>query len=348
MPATHSPHEERSASSADGLASACETAASETAVVGVLGATAGPHASSIPLMRPESVDNPLQVRWRYAIGIPAVHLLAALAFLPQFFSWTGVAAAIVGLYVFGTLGINLCYHRLLTHQGFVVPKRLEHALAVLGVCTLQDTPACWVAMHRIHHKHSDERPDPHSPLVSFLWGHCGWLMFANREFLNLNHYQRFTRDLLRDPFYLRLERGGCWLWIYLASAALFFLGGCGVGVLLDGSRQAALHMGASLLVWGVFVRTVLTWHITWSVNSLTHVWGYRNYETTDNSRNNVLVGLWSNGEGWHNNHHADQRAAAHGHRWWEFDLTWLTIRLLERIGLARDVVRPRVWTAAGP
>ena len=93
-------------------------------------------------------------------------------------------------------------------------------------------------------------------------------------------------------------------------------------------------------MWGVFVRTVLVWHITWSVNSVTHLWGYRNYETDDDSRNNWLVGLISNGEGWHNNHHADPRSAAHGHRWWEFDVTWLTIQFLERIGLATHVVPP--------
>jgi stearoyl-CoA desaturase (delta-9 desaturase) len=300
------------------------------------------------LERPETVENPLRVRWRYAIGIPLVHALACLALLPQLFSWTGVAAAVLGLYVFGTLGINLCYHRLLTHQGFVAPKWLEHGLAILGVCTLQDTPACWVAMHRIHHKHSDERPDPHSPLVSFLWGHCGWLMFTNREFLNVNYYQRFTRDLLRDPFYMRLERHENWLWIYVGSIAAFFAAGLALGGWLGGTWPAALQMGASLVVWGVFVRTVVTWHITWSVNSVTHIWGYRNYETSDNSRNNLLVGLWSNGEGWHNNHHADQRAAAHGHKWWEFDVTWLTIRLLEKLGLARDVVRPKIWSQATP
>src|SRR4029453_5561339 len=87
---------------------------------------------------------------------------------------------------------------------------------------------------------------------------------------------------------------------------------------------------------------VLTWHITWSVNSVTHVWGYRNYSTGDSSRNNILVGLWSNGEGWHNNHHADQRAASHGHRWWEYDLTYRVIRLLELVGLAKNGVRPGV------
>jgi len=291
---------------------------------------------------PETAVNPVQVRWRYAIGIPMVHLLACLAFFPYFFSWTGVVLAVLGLYVFGTLGINLCYHRLLTHQGFVAPKWLEHTLAILGVCTMQDTPACWVAMHRIHHKHSDDQPDPHSPLVNFIWGHCGWLMFHNREFINVNYYQRFTRDILRDPFYMKLERSENWLKIYAASIAAFFLVGFLIGWPLWGT-QAGVQFGASLVVWGVFVRTVITWHITWSVNSVTHVWGYRNYDTNDNSRNNLLVGLWSNGEGWHNNHHADQRAAAHGHKWWEFDITWLTIRLFEKMGLVKEVVRPRCW-----
>lgn len=303
-------------------------------------------ASQRHLKWPESSVEPVQVRWRYAIGIPLVHVLACLAFHPWFFSWTGVVLAILGLYVFGTLGINLCYHRMLTHQGLTAPKWLEHSLAILGVCTLQDTPACWVAMHRIHHKHSDDRPDPHSPLVNFLWGHCGWLMFTNREFKNVNKYERFVRDLLRDPFYMKLERNENWLWVYLGSVVTFFLAGFAIGWPTGGTAMDGVQFGASLAVWGVFVRTVLTWHITWSVNSVTHVWGYKNYDTGDNSRNNILVGLWSNGEGWHNNHHADQRAAAHGHKWWEFDVTWLTIRFLEKLGLVKDVVRPRVWTQA--
>jgi fatty-acid desaturase len=94
-------------------------------------------------------------------------------------------------------------------------------------------------------------------------------------------------------------------------------------------------------VWGVFVRTVLVWHVTWSVNSLSHIFGYRSHETDDNSRNNWLVALLAHGEGWHNNHHAQQQAAAHGHRWWEVDLTWWVVRGLERVGLVWDVVRPK-------
>ena len=292
---------------------------------------------------PETTIDPKLIRWRYLISIPFIHVMACMAFFPYFFSWTGVVLAVLGLYVFGTLGINLCYHRMLTHQGMVAPKWLEHSLAILGVCTMQDTPACWVAMHRIHHKHSDERPDPHSPLVSFFWGHCGWLMYENRDFLNVNHYQRYVRDILRDPFYLKLERQFNWVWIYAASMVVFFSAGAVAGLI---GGFPPVQFGLSLLVWGVFVRTVLTWHITWSVNSVTHVWGYRNYETSDSSRNNFLVGLWSNGEGWHNNHHADQRAAAHGHKWWEFDVTWLTVLALEKIGLVKDVVRPRVWQQA--
>ena len=304
------------------------------------------HPHWDPLAWPETTVNPVRVRWRYAIGIPGIHLLACLAFFPWLFSWTGVVLALLGLYIFGTLGINLCYHRLLTHQGLTCPKWLEHTFAILGVCTMQDTPACWVAMHRIHHKHSDHRPDPHSPLVNFLWGHCGWLMLQNREFTNVHYYEKFTRDILRDPFYLKLERSENWIKIYAASMLVFFTAGFLIGWPLFGAPMAGVQFGSSLMVWGVFVRTVLTWHITWSVNSVTHVWGYRNYETDDNSRNNLLVGFWSNGEGWHNNHHADQRAAAHGHKWWEFDVTWLTIRVLEKLGLVQNVVRPKVWKQA--
>ena len=107
--------------------------------------------------------------------------------------------------------------------------------------------------------------------------------------------------------------------------------------------MGGLQFGASLLVWGVFFRTAFVWHATWAVNSVTHVLGYRNYQTSDASRNYWLVAIVAYGEGWHNNHHADQRAAAHGHRWWEIDMTYGVVRLLEWMGLAKDVVRPRVW-----
>src|SRR5262245_30490129 len=124
---------------------------------------------------------PRRIEWIYAIPVVAYHLIALLAFVPWFFSWTGVVLAVLGLYVFGTLGINLCYHRLLAHRGLVVPKWLEHTFAILGVCCVQDTPARWVAVHRRHHQHADEQDDPHSPLVNFFWGHMGWVLVENRD-----------------------------------------------------------------------------------------------------------------------------------------------------------------------
>ena len=294
--------------------------------------------------RPRSLPHPSAVNrrkilWPYLISIATYHLLALLAFVPWLFSWTGVALAFAGLYVFGTLGINLCYHRLLTHRGFNCPRWLEHGFALLGICCLQDTPARWVAVHRLHHQHSDEEPDPHSPLVTFLWGHMGWLMVENQQVNSVMTYDRYARDVLKDPFYFAFERNLLWVWVNMAQWAVFFLVGLAIGS-YGGTLNDGVQFGLSLLVWGVFVRTVAVWHITWSVNSATHIWGYRNYETDENSRNNWLVALVSNGEGWHNNHHADQRSAAHGHRWWEFDVTYMTIWLLEKLGLATDVVRP--------
>ena len=131
-----------------------------------------------------------------------------------------------------------------------------------------------------------------------------------------------------------------WIWINVAQWLAFYFTGFAVGWAQSGDVMAGVQFGLSLLVWGVFVRTVLVWHITWSVNSVTHLWGYRNYETDEQSRNNVFVGLISNGEGWHNNHHADPRSAAHGHRWWEFDVTYLTVRALAAVGLAPSVFSP--------
>lgn len=291
------------------------------------------------LPKPASVRTK-SIMWDYTLSFIVFHAVSLLAFFPYFFSWTGVALAVAGMYVFGTLGINLCFHRLLTHQGLIVPKWLEHTLAILGVCCVQDTPAKWVAIHRLHHQHSDEQPDPHSPLVNLFWGHMGWLLVDNVQINNLNHYEKYARDVLKDPFYFALERKLMWVWVNIASWGVFFLGGFLVEYALSRNVSSAVQFGWSVLIWGAFVRTVLVWHVTWSVNSLAHVWGYRNYETDENSRNNWFVGLVSNGEGWHNNHHADQRSAKHGHKWWELDVTWLTIKFLSAVGLAKSVVEP--------
>lgn len=291
-------------------------------------------------MKTPAAAQPARLAWFDIAGLAFCHGMALLAFVPWLFSWTAVALSVVGLYVFGTLGIGLCFHRLLTHRGMVCSKGLEHFFAILGVCCLQDTPARWVATHRRHHAHADEQPDPHSPLVHFLWAHMGWLMIKNRDLTRLGLCTRYAKDILRDPFYARLERKRRWAAIVLSSWLIFFGLGFLTELLLSRDLTSALQCGLSFLVWGVFVRTVLVWHSTWAVNSFAHIWGYRNYETAESSRNNVLVAILSNGEGWHNNHHAHPRSARHGHLWWELDVTWLTIRLLARLGLLRRVILP--------
>jgi stearoyl-CoA desaturase (delta-9 desaturase) len=247
---------------------------------------------------------------------------------------------VVGVFVFGYLGINLCYHRLLTHKGLECPKWLEHVFAVLAICCMQDTPARWVGIHRWHHVKSDESDDPHTPLAGLVWGHVGWVFLKNDQIDRYAIYTRFAKDILRDPFYKKLETTARYPLIVVASWALFFAVGFAFELLSSGSFLQAVQFGFSLLIWGVFVRTVVVWHVTWSVNSLAHLFGYRNYNTSDDSRNNWFVALMTFGEGWHNNHHADARSARHGHRWFEIDLTFSVIQLLECVGLATNVVRP--------
>jgi stearoyl-CoA desaturase (delta-9 desaturase) len=293
------------------------------------------------LARPSTVD-PRRVMWMYLVVIGGFHLLLPLAFLPQYFSWWYVLLLLPGNYVFGSLGINLAYHRILTHRSLETPRWLERLVTLFGVCSLQGSPLRWVTIHRIHHQFSDEQEDPHSPLVTFLWGHMSWLFLVNTQLERLSTYERYAPDLLEDPFQRWLHRRYTWLYVYFAHAALLGALVVGVGFLVAPTAAEALTLAGGLFLWGVVVRTVYVWHITWFVNSLSHYAGYQNYDTKDGSRNNWFVALLTNGEGWHNNHHAAPRAAAHGHRWWEIDLTYWTIVVMQRLGLAWKVVPVKV------
>lgn len=284
--------------------------------------------------------------WVNVVGISFYHLVALLAFVPWFFSWTGVIVFFVGTYLVCTVGINVFYHRYLTHKGFQSPKWFEYVMAVMAVWSFQDTPARWVAFHRRHHEHADDEPDPHTPFVSFLWAHVGWLLVNNPEYARYGTFARYAKDVLRDPFYRRLEGGVLYFGLIYLQWVLFFVVPFLIYLAMGGTAGEAAQLGLSVLVWGVFVRTVLNLHNTWAVNSVTHLWGYRNYETDENSRNNYVVGYSSMGEGWHNNHHADPRSARHGHMWWELDVTYWTIRLFGVLGLAKDIIEPNLHRLA--
>lgn len=275
--------------------------------------------------------------WPYLLAIAGFHLLLPLLLLPGYFSWWGVLFLPVGNYVFCSMGIGAGYHRLLTHRSFECPLWLEHVLAYLGLCCLQDAPARWVMIHRVHHQHSDNEQDPHSPTPSWFWGHVGWVFVENTTLSSVETYERYVPDMLGDRFYRRLERRHAWVWWYLAHIVAIVALGAFVGRFVP--SVGAARMAGMFFLWGVVARTVYTWHVTWGVNSFSHLWGYQTHATRDNSRNNWLFALLTNGDGWHNNHHAQPRAADHGRRWWELDVTYLTICLLEKLGLTWNVQR---------
>jgi stearoyl-CoA desaturase (delta-9 desaturase) len=170
----------------------------------------------------------------------------------------------------------------------------------------------------------------------------GWLMFINRETYSIAGMEKFSKDLLRDPFYMRLETNPFLQFAYiLGQVPVFFALGFGLSFFFSPEVSAATQLGLSMVVWGVIMRVIAVWHITWSVNSLSHMFGYRNYETGEDSKNNWLVALLTVGEGWHNNHHEDQAACTVQHRWWELDISYYEVKLLEKLGLASDIIIPR-------
>jgi len=273
----------------------------------------------MPLLPQRAAD--AKLRPSMLIALIVIHGLALAA--PFTFTWPGLITFVVMSFVTGCLGITLCYHRLLSHRSFKTHKIVKYFLMLCGTLSLEGDPAWWAATHRIHHMESDQEMDPHSPRVSFAWAHILWLLYDDGRASDPNILNRFIPDLADDPWAKFLAKNFGWV-------NLGFLGVLiGVGYWMGG-----LHMALSLAVWGGFLRIVYVWHITWLINSVTHMFGYRNYQTRDDSRNLWWVAILAFGEGWHNNHHANPSAAKSGHRWWEFDLTYCLIKLMQFTGLA--------------
>jgi fatty-acid desaturase len=244
------------------------------------------------------------------------HVHAAVALFQ--FSWTNFYWALALYYVTVGLGISMGYHRLHTHRGFKTYKPFEYFLAVCGALTLEGGPIFWVATHRLHHQHSDQPQDPHTPRVSGFWAHVGWVLFGDSNHNDTERMGRYAPDLAKDPFYRWLTT---WHWVPLTvlGFALLAIGGWG------------------LVNWAIFLRVVVGLHATWLINSATHMWGSRRFATKDDSKNTWWAALITFGEGWHNNHHAHPTSARHGLAWYEFDPTWLSLKLLRTVGLVWDV-----------
>lgn len=256
------------------------------------------------------------LNWITFIAMSAYHVGAVAAF---FYVDSGaILAAIVLWWITGSLGIGMAYHRLLTHRGFKCPKWVEYFLTTCGALALEGGPIFWVATHRIHHQLSDKEGDPHTPKEGAWWAHIGWIMFGQAMHHDTEILKRYVPDLSKDRFHVWLTT---WHWIPQVVVGLALLA----------------YGGLPYVLWGVFFRTVLGLHITWAVNSATHMWGYKTFRTRDDSRNLWWVGLLAFGEGWHNNHHAHPVSMRHGLAWYEFDLNYIQIKLLEAVGLAWDL-----------
>ena len=214
----------------------------------------GPESAVAPALLRREPDHVRQIDWTYAGGIAVLHLLALLAFVPWFFSWTGVLLVPIGMYTFGTLGINIGLHRLLTHRSLACPRWLERTLVLMGTCGWMDSPAYWVAVHRRHHQFADEERDPHSPMESLFWSHLGWYMVKVDPERRAELVQRYARDVLRDPLYAFLERNGNWLLPIAISWLVLFALGWGAALAAGAGTTGAVQFGASVLVWGGFVR----------------------------------------------------------------------------------------------
>jgi stearoyl-CoA desaturase (delta-9 desaturase) len=266
-----------------------------------------------------------------AVIVPFLAVLAAVPLLwNSLVGWTDLAI-MVSVYLATAFGITIGYHRLLTHRAFETYRPIKYLFAILGSMAVQGPVIGWVADHRKHHAHTDEEGDPHSPHVgegSGLRGlyhaHVGWLFEHN----GTADAKRYAPDLLEDDGMRFISRHFLW-WVILGLAIPF-----AVGYAIGGTLSAALLA----LFWGGLVRVFFVHHVTWSINSICHFFGQRRFETDDKSTNVAWLAVPSLGEAWHHNHHAFPRAAVQGMRWWEIDISGLTIKAMEKLHLAWNVI----------
>jgi len=262
-------------------------------------------------------DPDRRVDWVKSIPFVTIHLAAVAGVALLGWSWKGFALA-VALYYARMFGVTAGYHRYFSHRSFRTGRAMQLFFALLATSSAQKGVLWWAGHHRVHHKLSDKPGDVHSVLLDgFWWSHVGWIMSKKYERTDIDK----VRDLERFPELMWLER------YHLAPPTAL-----GVSLFLIGGWHA--------VVWGLLVSTVMLWHGTFTINSLTHMFGRTRYVTTDNSRNSLILALVTMGEGWHNNHHYYQRSARQGFYWWEIDVTFYALKVMQGLGLVWDLHAP--------
>jgi sn-1 stearoyl-lipid 9-desaturase len=266
----------------------------------------------------ENINKHGHINWSTTIAMVVFHTATIAALFTIKWQWYFVLVNLVLWWVSGSLGIGIGFHRLLTHRGFKTPKPLEYFLTLCGLLALEGGAINWVVTHRIHHSKTDVPGDPHTPRDGKWWAHMGWILRGTGQQHDLQTMQRYAPDLMKDPVHLFLNRF-YYVPLIISGVILFAIG------------------GIPPVLACVFLRVTIGLHATWFVNSATHMWGSRRFDTEDDSTNSWWVALVSFGEGWHNNHHAHPRAARHGLTWYELDINWLGIRALQFLGLIKDL-----------
>lgn len=266
-----------------------------------------------------------------------MHILAFGVFFVGF-SWVAVAVMLV-TYVVRVFALTAGFHRYFSHRSFKTSRIFQFVMAWVGTSSAQLGPMWWAANHRHHHQHSDKEQDIHSPVVrDAFWAHVGWILC--RAYGEIQHDR--VKDLNKYPELRFIDRFHI-LPVISLIAALYGLG-AGLNFYYPGLGTSGMQM----VMWGFFLSTILVYHVTFCVNSITHIIGSKRFETDDESRNSFWVALLTFGEGWHNNHHRWPLSARQGMYWWEFDLTFLLLRGLEKLGLVWDlkVYPPHIYDEA--
>ena len=275
--------------------------------------------------RSESVPHEDRIDWLRILPFIGLHLACLGAFA------VGISATAItvflGSYLIRMFAITAFYHRYFSHRTFRTSRPVQFLFALLGATATQRGPLWWAAHHRQHHRHADSPNDPHSPSEGFWWSHMGWFLSRRHFATDLDQ----VPDLARFPELRLLDRFD--LVVPVLYAALLF----GLGTALARWAPGLGTDGWQLLVWGYFISTVVLIHVTLTINSLAHVWGSRRYYTRDDSRNNGFLALLTLGEGWHNNHHHFPGSARQGFYWWEIDISYYMLWLMEKVGLVRHL-----------
>ncbi len=293
------------------------------------------HSAEVPLP-----NAPLSQKIIMLIAVlgPFFGFVISIVLLWQY-GWMGwpYLALLLGGWALTGLGVTVGFHRLLTHRSFETYHWVRAIWTSLGALSIEGSPLSWCAVHRRHHGRSDQEGDPHSPhlharnllgsVIGFIHSHVGWMFRGNWSTPAL---ERYVPDLLKDRFLVVLDK--CYIGFVAASLLVPF----GLGYLIDGT----LFGGFLGFLWGGLVRIFLTHHVTWSINSVCHVFGRRPFKSGDYSTNNFIMGLVGFGEGWHNNHHAFPTSARHGLAWWQIDFSWMVICVMRWLGLAWNIKLP--------